>query len=743
MNELHVRLRQTVLVACCWMLGLSGCVDPIHDSVLPPSTAAVVLTSKSDTSRYDWPLTRDGYVVAKPPQMAYVTSFGKRLGRPDPVTAKVVPWSEEGLDKRALRFLRHAYGPVSDRPNVVLRLTKEQFVGPQAFDVSVDGSRLIVIDDQGLALYKTTDGTLVGHLKLPAEVAAANPPVDAVRFCGKSNDFLVASPQQIFRISSKDKSVTRTKGCGESVAQWIVNDDDKSMIIRTESGKLFGGDPTLNFFSAYSLGKDLTFDAVSLSPDGKRIGVCLDGIARTYVQDNFQVIDQVDYRQAKLDPNVSIASGVYTEAWADGDGIFYTYTGEDGNRHGGVYHMLWKPLQISMCAEEVNSNYYLILGQRFFNGTEQLVLFDYGVVARNNSLPTVIDEMPTRIAHGRNGAQVALLDSGGLSLIERDHWRTSAPVFPEEWVYRWIDEDKMSVVEKLLEIVESQDRYAFGISSEELRSRMINAIAKRWRYLDQNEPNGEMLARLEDWRLDGSQLALTASGLRHYHRAWNERGSGTSDTVSRQGWQGYQDRSKLAKEDLDRAIALGDPPLVAIEYRIDVGLEGDEGLKEVDPLCRQASELYPGELEPHASIAYKLLPRWMGETGDSVSFALSAAKAFEGGDGDVLYSRIIGRLAYSIHWGDTLAWKSYDSQRMQRGLEESMRRGLHDGVNPFLNWLQLRNRARNQSMSDQLLEHLLGHRAGYPYILTDGHYEAEQAMIHHDASRIRGGKSYK
>ncbi len=271
---------------------------------------------------------------------------------------------------------------------------------------------------------------------------------------------------------------------------------------------------------------------------------------------------------------------------------------------------------------------------------------------------------------------------------------------------------------------------------------MINAIAQRWRFLDQNEPKSPVLAKLEDWRRGGSQLALVCSSLRHHHRGWNYRGGGTMDTVSANGANLYRQRIDTAIKQMDEAIKKGDPPMIALSYRIDMGLETGEDLATVDPMCRRSSEMYPCELDPHVSVSFKLLPQWRGEPGDCISFALSTAKVFTRPEGDILYVRMVSRLVPYLSWGDSVAWRSYDANRIRRGIEASIARGLEDGDYPFLNWLQLRNRARTDLVADILLEHLMATRAAFPTLVTEGTYASQADQIYRDTERIRQGGSH-
>jgi hypothetical protein len=636
-----------------------------------------------------------------------------------------------------LQYLELAYQPASIELDMRLILEASQFAGPQAFDVSSDGARMVVIDDQGLGLYKTEDGSLVGHLPLPAEVAAARPRVDAVRFCGNKMDMLVASSEQIFRISSKDGLVVgKAKGCGEPIAQWIVTDSDEAMLIRSQSGRLFGGDPNLGFFTAYDLGKGRTFDAASLSPDGTRIGVVVDGYPRTYIQDAFQIIDETDYKNFRLDPTVSIASGPSSDAWVDADGIIYTTPNQDGSRSVGGYQMLWKPIQISMATETPGENFYLTVGQRFVDGKEQYVMFDYGPIGRVNSLPKQLDELPIRYAHSLSGHRVAILDSKGLRLCQREPFRREGPLSFQTKIYDWVDQKKFAEFEKLLAIIKTQDRLGFGLTAESLRSNIIREMAARWMYLHDNDPDGELIKGLEEWRAEGSQLSMVVNGVRHYRHAWNARGR--YNGADQNAWNKYSEHLQLCRAELDKALAIQPPPpLVAFDLRISARLESSAELEKVNDWCRQATELYPTELIPHYSVCFKLLPQWKGEYGDALSFALSVSKMFEGAEADYKYMRLTAQITSALDFRNSVEWRSYDSNRIRRGLDECFRRNANTGNDLWMLWMQFHKRTRDTESAERVLKYLMANRATTPWILTDGDFAPFGPLVRTDSEQIR------
>lgn len=727
MNDFR-KFFSSTLGSLCLLGAAVGCGDPIHMPV-PIAAAAtrVDLAPAHDEAFYEWPLTRSGYVVSRPPQMAFLTAFDEKLTCPDPVSAELVPWTREGLDASMVEILDDAYQPPQSELEPVLKLESSQFAGPSAFDVSADGSRLVVVDAQGLALYNAKDGSLIGRRKLPLELTAMSSPATAVRFCGDSKALLVACQETIVRLSSKDGSVTgQVDGIGEAIAQWDVTADGTSMLIRGTSGKIFGGDSQLQSFSAYELGSNATFDAASLSPDGSRIGVVANRQPRIYFQKTHKIVGKIDQPQVTFDPDVAVAMGTTSDAWIDGDTLCFTTVDAEETRRWGAYEMFWKPLQISTTINP-KGNSYLIVGRRIFRGQKQIILYDFGAIGRAHSLPQVLDEVPIRFAHSRLGDVVAIADSRGLHLCHRPTWRPYAPIFVEEAVYQWLNEKQFSGLEKLVSIISSQDRLGFGKTSEELKTAIIEAMANRWWYLSEKDPESEILAALEQWAQEGSQIALVAKGLHHYKRAWAHRGSGLAGTVTQQGWEGYQHHLKLAIDELDKVLAMDSPPLIAIKTRVEAGLEDTGELDQADPLCRLACELYPGEVAPHESLAFKLMPQWFGEPGDTLSFMSSVARMYEEPHGDYLYMRLVSTTTSYLDKRDSVGWKSFDPIRVRRGVQECIRREANNTDDLWSLWMQTIGRANDASGAELILTHLMETTAVAPSWMTEG--ESQRTFV--------------
>lgn len=722
-------MRKTIFYALLFPLALStGCNEPIYQPGAP-AVAVVDLPLGGDLDRLEWPQRNTQYIVARPPQLAYVTSFDEKLEIPWSKDAELVPWETEGLEPWMVKFLNRAYKPIEPRLDLMVHLKPGDFVGTQAFDVSTDGRRLVVIDDKGLAMYRTKDGKRQGQLKLPPEIVADEHP-HAIRFCGPSNDMLVATKKFLYRISSRDGSlIGKAKGFGELVADWKVTRGGGSILVRSESGRLFAGDSKLEFFSVLSVEKGLTFDSADISEDGNRVGVWANAQPRIYTLRNHQVVDKhtFNWTTDSADKQKGVAFGEVAHAWIEPDSCF-NFRAQDQSRQRwqpGGYSMLWKPRLISTIYvtpdDDNNSdtNSFLIVGERRIGNEKQVVLFEHSSIFDTNSLPQVLDELPTRISHSTKGDVVAVADSQGVRLYQRSERQFRHPLVLVDSIKSSLARGQFNAIQRLLDILKTQTRLGYGRSPVSLRSTIINTMALHWSKLEYTGTEKEALDRLKKWEESGSKLAISVAGIRHLHLAWLYRGTSTQI----RDYENFMKHIHLANQVLDKAILLGDPPLYALHQRIHSGLEATGKLTSINKFAKQAADTFRGELEPHRNLCFKLQPKWYGEPGDSLSFAMSVAKTYRGGDGDYMYARLaIGAIKLSSNY--QIEWAAYDKPRFIRGFDEIIRRDIRADFDLWRAWLVLSLRDRDKDAAKKILRFLLANTLTPPsFMQPTGEYE--------------------
>jgi hypothetical protein len=148
--------------------------------------------------------------------------------------------------------------------------------------------------------------------------------------------------------------------------------------------------------------------------------------------------------------------------------------------------------------------------------------------------------------------------------------------------------------------------------------------------------------RLKRWvaQRPNSVTARIALADSYIGYAWNGRGSGTSDSVSEDGWQVFHDRLELAGQTLKDAYDL--PTKDPEWYLVMLGLVRDlGGSKEMMAATfDKAFAFEPDYYYYYQVTAESLEEKWLGEKGDLAAFAEKAADRRGGDQGDMVYYEI-------------------------------------------------------------------------------------------------------
>ena len=143
MRLLPMFLVRLIVLAC---LPILGCGQPIYEVVAPVASDQTETTEASDAEQYNWPLSKAGYFVEKPPPMAFVSAFTKPIEIVDPVTAELVPWNDEELHTVASALLHDVYDPPEEQLDVKCKIERSQLLGPMTYDVTRDGKGMITVE---------------------------------------------------------------------------------------------------------------------------------------------------------------------------------------------------------------------------------------------------------------------------------------------------------------------------------------------------------------------------------------------------------------------------------------------------------------------------------------------------------------------------------------------------------------------------------------------------------------------
>ena len=249
------------------------------------------------------------------------------------------------------------------------------------------------------------------------------------------------------------------------------------------------------------------------------------------------------------------------------------------------------------------------------------------------------------------------------------------------------------------------------------------------------------MENLDAWFATETPEAMTARSYADYRAAWDIRNRQRSGRWDQQTSNAYFGALNLARDRLRKLIgipATGDSsdespsssgddvsglpswaddllaeaddrriPLQAFTTLIDAELELDGNLDAVSPIAEVALRLYPSHVIPHNSLAFKLLPRWYGASGDAMALAGGVAGAHQPPQNDYVYFLMTTHLARIVSISDRGEYMGFDAARGARGFREFVDRSIFDPQRTFLYLALCVNRSEDTQEAETAMTHLL------------------------------------
>ena len=703
--------------ACAMMYAVlsTGCEQPIHHAV--PITVAATTTDNlvgpENPSEHNWPVRGSTFTVSKPPPLAYLTSQPSKIKLPPPTDPDQSLWNGNDIPEVLQPILLQLFKPLPTEIEWAGEIASDQFAGPQAFDLSLDQKRLVTVKSDAFSLFRTSDGSRIGTRKLPGNWTSS-PPM-AVRFAPQTNDFLVAAPAKIARISSKTgKTVAEINGPGEAIVKWKVADDESFMIMLTSSGKLFAGDGDLTYFKRLSLPgipDDHTIKQIGMSFDGVRLSAVYNQKAMTFLQRDGKIIDFMDHKQPLPEGDLSISSGLRDELFAASEVTVYTRANSGPNsnvefgkentfenklryaaiREVGRRQMLWRPhILLPVRSRPDNPGEWAIgISSRVKDGKIQLVVHDLNLRNRFNSIGLPIDSLPERSVAGRHGEVLVFAYPNRLRIAKWESWRTRSTQFVAESVYSLFYRGDYAAVEWFLDNLHNHPRWTRDGCTHDTISSIVNSSAARLAFLyEKRKLDGDQLdeslqqdlQRLEEWLAKNSFWARTIHAHHWYKRSWRAR---EGKTVSQtQSWDDYRTFHVKAIEAFEQLLQEPRPAAITIGTYVGCHLEFSSDPAELTLYCQRAIDLYPRSIGIAGEMGFKLFPQWHGEIGDGLAYFKGHANLYEEPEASLVYAQLVGRWGYLLS-GNPYEWQHLNGAMFTRGVQEAMNRGM-----PPDNWFR-------------------------------------------------------
>ena len=175
-------------------------------------------------------------------------------------------------------------------------------------------------------------------------------------------------------------------------------------------------------------------------------------------------------------------------------------------------------------------------------------------------------------------------------------------------------------------------------------SRLYDATAKPISGNSSSEVDWRThLALLDRW-VDARPKSITARvslADSYLGYAWAARGNGLAQTVTDQAWRLFGERAKQAETVLMKAEAVHSkcPEWYAVMHQVALALGANKG--QLRALVDEGSRVEPDYFALYQEHAIALLPKWLGEPGDSGVFAEEIYRKVGGKEGAHIYFEIV------------------------------------------------------------------------------------------------------
>ena len=208
-------------------------------------------------------------------------------------------------------------------------------------------------------------------------------------------------------------------------------------------------------------------------------------------------------------------------------------------------------------------------------------------------------------------------------------------------------EQRRSVTRDATEALRAENFDELEKTAEEFRTKKTRLPSGYWKLFNFYEglasphrgATGEdwkvHLARVEKWRTQHPQsiTAHTALAGSYVQYAWEARGSGYANKVTKEGRELFKQRLDKAKEYVDaaRKLPATDPQLDVVTLRMARGLGWDWA--KYDAVFHAAVKREPQYMYLYFEKATYALPRWNGSPGDVERFASQTTRMTQAAEG--------------------------------------------------------------------------------------------------------------
>lgn len=408
-------------------------------------------------------------------------------------------------------------------------------------------------------------------------------------------------------------------------------------------------------FGSFQVLKEYTTESrkVAIHPKGEYIAGSANGqIFRWYYSGTPYRVEPLEAHELGLGL-MPVTSDPIADRWFDGAGM-HEYI---GNKHTDSWGVRFRSLpfatsiQIADAASCYAGGYswstvvgFLADGSPKPNSVITNIYGKAGGVTYSSAMIPVDVEYINRVWASPTGDRVAIITDKTVVVYDRPSFDDPDGNRTAAWLATQVYDGNLEHIEACANYLRSQNWPAKMRTGESMYAQITSRLGTEWEWAEQNAktPRGAAaIAMLDAWKATGSEMAVTASAIRHVNLGFEARGGGYASEVTTDGAKEFDRRIDLARNDLETLVSGNNPSGIALEHFVQCQMLGSDSIDDGFRTVKRSMELYPEFLGIHDAMTNWLLPRWGGAPGAINDYVTKIASLYPAPLQDSIYATLI------------------------------------------------------------------------------------------------------
>lgn len=633
-------------IQICSLLAVLGCDELPQPKIIAVPVADGVVT-REGRGDYDWSLVGDRFATQRPTSFLFVDEIDldkvrnnwrtPKYAEPDSFT------KPDGMDDDVYRWFRRFTDP-NPAPKLIKELDASKEVDTTCVAINLNGTRLVTL---GQKLIEWNIEAVDWDSKLESNDTATLAPIRirefqspisnavSVYYDASQDSVLVRTVNELFRVSLANGAIVGSWKLPQGKIQTLaIARDTDAQAVLSDDFQLYA--LSNNFGESHLFRHNqITGKSIDIHPMGLWIiGTADRSMIRWRLDLDGQPIEKMPLTEADYG-ELMATCGTHFDRWV-GLIAIHEYQGSQETMPYRAHSLgLYVNPRVydSMNATIDGSQDWLIVMASAIDRESKIVRFVQDIdLGRLDYSPRwlIPEDKYVQVWANSSAERLVFLVDKKLRIYARRRWVDLFGRATAEGIGSLLMDGRIEQMELCTRELCEKPYLRNLQSGRDYLYTVAESIGVVWKYLESQPASSETMAAIESWRIKGSELAILASAERHEAIAREARGTGYTDSVSKENWKIYNERTSMARAELAR---LPNHERPSIRDMMD-------NRPQLEKWLKRTIELNPNDTETFVAVCNYLLPRWGGEIGEGGALISAIASRLPKPVSSIFYSRV-------------------------------------------------------------------------------------------------------